>query len=198
MLCGCGARAAEPPTAQRASGAPSPVATGGSSRPQLASRSATLAAARTEAGRQPVAVRIPGYPKIAAVRAYTTDRLTRGLQLPTDARTVAWWSTGAMPGDPTGTVVLAAHVSYNGQRGPFTQLNRLPTGAIVSVRQADGVVRNYRLAGKRQLVKSALDREDLFRTTGPPRLALITCGGAYDKATHSYRDNLILYALPTG
>lgn len=103
-----------------------------------------------------------------------------------------------MPGDRTGTVVLAAHISYNGRGGPFTRINRLPTGAVVSVRQADGVVRNFRVAGERQVVKSALNRENLFRTSGPPRLALITCGGAYDKATRNYTHNVIVYAIPIG
>lgn len=164
----------------------------------LRSRSATLAAARAEAGQQPVAVRIPGYPAYSPVRAYTTDPVTHGLDLPKEPNTVAWWSAGALPGDATGTVVLAAHVSYNGRHGPFTHLDRLPAGAIVSVRQADGVTRSYRVTGARRIVKSALDREDLFATTGPARLALVTCGGAYDRATRNYADNIIVYALPTG
>jgi hypothetical protein len=32
----------------------------------------------------------------------------------------------------------------------------------------------------------------LFATTGPPRLALVTCGGSFDPATGHYRDNVIV------
>lgn len=198
VLCGCASPAAAPSTSTAASAAPSPGGSPSGSQGLLGSSSATLDDARVEAGRQPVAIRVPGYPGFSPVGAYTTDPVTRGLDLPDDPRTVAWWSPGAIPGDPTGTVVLAAHVSYNGQPGPFTRLSRLPAGAIISVRQADGRVRNFRATSEHQIVKSALNRENLFRTTGAPRLALITCGGAYDKATNNYSDNVIVYAVPTG
>jgi len=36
----------------------------------------------------------------------------------------------------------------------------------------------------------------LFATTGPPRLALVTCGGSFDPATGHYRDNVIVWAKP--
>jgi hypothetical protein len=201
LLCGCaGTRAgtAAAPAAAAATTAGQPVSRPGEvQHGLLGSRPATLDAARNEAGRQPVAVRVPGYPGFSPVRAFTTDPVTGGLDLPKDARTVAWWSPGALPGDARGTVVLAAHVSYNGRHGPFTRLDRWPAGAIISVRQADGVLRDFRVAGERRVVKSALDREDLFRTTGPPRLALITCGGTYDRATRNFSDNIIVYAVPT-
>ena len=54
------------------------------------------------------------------------------------------------------------------------------------------------MTGEHQVVKSELDRENLFRTTEAPRVALITCGGAYDKATNNYSHNVIVYAVPTG
>ena len=199
LLCGCAGATGAPSTATRTAAPPAPtVPPGEQPQSQLGSRSATLEAARTEAGRQPVAVQVPGYPGFSPVRAYATDPVTRGMDLPKDSVTVAWWSPGSMPGDATGTAVLAAHVNYLGSRGPFTQINRLPAGAIISVRQADGAVRNFRVAGERQVVRSALNRENLFRTTGAPRLALVTCGGKYNKTTRNYSDNIIVYAVPTG
>jgi LPXTG-site transpeptidase (sortase) family protein len=152
---------------------------------------------RDQVRHQPVALRIPGYPTFTLVQAYAVNPVTHGLNLPNNATTVAWWSSGSMPGDVTGTVVLAAHVSYNGRRGPFTHLDRLAPGAIVSVRQADGTVRNFRVAGERVVDKASLKREDLFRTTGAPRLALITCGGTYNAATRNYSENVIIFAVPT-
>lgn len=199
-LCGCAGpstSAATPPRVPRLT-APSPLThPDRSPQRQLESRSATLSDLREQARHRPVGLRIPGYPNFDAVQAYTTNPVTHGLNLPNNANTVAWWSSGSMPGDPTGTVVLAAHISYNGRLGPFTHVDRLPPGAIVSVRQANGAVQNFRVAGKRVVNKAALQREDLFRTTGPPRLALITCGGPYNATTRNYRDNVIVYALPT-
>jgi hypothetical protein len=37
----------------------------------------------------------------------------------------------------------------------------------------------------------------LFDTAGPPRLALVTCGGPFDSATGHYLDNIIVWAVPT-
>ena len=44
--------------------------------------------------------------------------------------------------------------------------------------------------------KDALDRAGLFRTDGPPVLVMVTCGGAYDPATHSFADNVVATATP--
>lgn len=197
LMCGCASPAA-PRAATVPRATPSPASIPAQSTGLMASRSATLSAARADVGRRPAAIRVPGYPGFSRVQAFTTAQGSRGLDLPKDASTVAWWSPGSMPGDASGTVVLAAHVSYNGRRGPFTHIDRLRTGMVVSIRQADGVVRNFRVAGERRVVKSALNSENLFRTTGPLRLALVTCGGTYDRATRSYSDNVIVYAVPTG
>lgn len=36
----------------------------------------------------------------------------------------------------------------------------------------------------------------LFTRTGPPRLAVISCGGTFDRAKRSYRDNVVVIAEP--
>jgi hypothetical protein len=33
--------------------------------------------------------------------------------------------------------------------------------------------------------------------SGPPRLAIVTCGGPFDAATGHYVDNVIVWAVPT-
>jgi len=153
---------------------------------------------RAEANLRPAAVAVPGYPGYSVVQSRTTDPVTHGMDLPTDARTVAWWSSGSMPGDAAGTAVLAAHVSYNGSHGPFTHLDRLRRGDPIVVRRADGSDRRFRVVTNRHIVKSALNRENLFRTDGPPQLALITCGGTFDAATRNYSDNIVVIAVPAG
>jgi hypothetical protein len=37
---------------------------------------------------------------------------------------------------------------------------------------------------------------DLFRGAAKPRLALVTCIGAYDHKAHGYTHNLVLYGVP--
>lgn len=124
------------------------------------------------------------------------DPTDRTLDVPKNATTVVWWAAGARPGDPTGTSVLAAHVDYGGREGVFFRLDELPVGAIVTVATSGGGSYRYRVVTRRHVAKPALADENVFRADGPPRLALITCGGAFDPSTHSYRDNLIVLAVP--
>ena len=37
---------------------------------------------------------------------------------------------------------------------------------------------------------------EVFATTGPPRLVLITCGGDFDPRTRHYAENVVVYAIP--
>jgi len=163
----------------------------------LGSRSGTLDALRAEQGRRPVMVTLPGLARRAAIEPHTTDPVSHGFDLPKNAATVAWWSSGTAPGETTGTVVLAAHVVYNGRTGPFTRLERLSRGALVVLTAADGRTYRYAVTGSRYAPKAALDRSALFTTAGPPALALITCGGQYDPNTRSFADNLVVTAVPT-
>jgi hypothetical protein len=46
--------------------------------------------------------------------------------------------------------------------------------------------------------KTALPTSRIWTNARRPLLRLITCGGSFDRTTGHYRDNLIVYASPTG
>jgi hypothetical protein len=54
----------------------------------------------------------------------------------------------------------------------------------------------YRVVGKQTIVKQRLPVERLFARDGAPRLVLITCGGPFVPELSSYRDNLVVVAVP--
>lgn len=198
LVTGCGAATRSAPTMAPGSSSkaqPSPAIS--SSQPGLLrSQSATLDALRAQDRRRPLSVLVPGAAGPALIQPRTTDPVSGGLDLPKNAAAVAWWASGTGPGEQTGTVVLAAHVVYQGQTGPFTHLNRLRRGAMIIVTSADGTSFRYRVQGIRSAPKAALDRAALFTSTGPQTLALVTCGGSYDPVSHSFADNLVVTALP--
>lgn len=180
--------------------APPPSAPGGarSSAPtslQLGSEAATLGALRAEQGHRPVLVAVAGLCQPAPVQPRTTDPVNGGLDLPTNAATVAWWAGGSGPGEPTGTVVLAAHVVCDGHAGPFTRLDRWTPGALVVPTTADGIRYRYAATGSRRAPKASLNRAALFSPSGAPMLALVTCGGRCDPVTRSFADNLVVTAV---
>lgn len=118
------------------------------------------------------------------------------LQLPDDPGTVGWWAGGALPGAPTGTVVLAGHLdSVTYGPGPLEALLETEAGDLVELRDDEGTAQRYRVVARRSYGKADLPA-DLFAVDGPPGLVLITCGGEFDERRGRYADNVVVYASP--
>jgi hypothetical protein len=121
------------------------------------------------------------------------------LVIPDDPAVVGWWNGGALAGDAFGSIVIAGHVdSARFGLGAMAQLRTLKVGQVVELRSGTKRMR-YRVATRRSLPQVELAaRTDAFRQDIPPRLVLITCGGAFDPVRHRYQDNLIITAQPVG
>lgn len=115
------------------------------------------------------------------------------LAVPADPAQVGWWSDGPRPGDP-GAAVLVGHL--DSARGPaaFYNVSALRPGDRVAVDRGDGTTVEFVVRALRQYEKDAVPDSQVYATTGPPSLRLITCGGAYDGAQRGYRDNLVVFA----
>jgi LPXTG-site transpeptidase (sortase) family protein len=121
-----------------------------------------------------------------------------GMEIPQDVRTVGWYRFGARPGGSAGSAVLSGHVDDRIQGlGAFHRLVDLEVGDTVEVTLADGSLVTYRVDGVKQVVKAALPTDRVFARDGPPRLTLVTCGGDFDTAVRSYRDNVVVTAVAT-
>lgn len=119
------------------------------------------------------------------------------LGIPDDVRLVGWYRLGVPPGADHGSAVLVAHRDGRGQgRGAFYDLGRLDVGDDVTVRTASGDRLAYRVVARESFRKTRLPYEELFTASGPPRLTLISCGGAYDPDRGGYRDNVVVTAVP--
>lgn len=108
--------------------------------------------------------------------------------------TVGWYSLGPSPGQD-GSAVMAGHVDGQGREGIFFRLGRMNVGDPVRVDFADGTTAMFRVVGRQQVPKTQLPT-DLFSRAGPPRLTLITCGGAFNSSTRHYVDNVVVVAEP--
>lgn len=138
----------------------------------------------------PHRLRLPGVS--APIVPVAADQ-RRQLAIPDDPDRVGWWVGGAAPGAPAGTVVLAGHVdSATAGRGVLFDLPRIALDTVVTLDTAAGA-RSYRVVARRSVPKQQLPA-DLFAAGGAPRLALITCGGAFRDG--SYERNVIVYAVP--
>jgi hypothetical protein len=117
------------------------------------------------------------------------------LRVPDDPGVLGWWQAGARPGSGHGTVVVDGHVdTARDGPGAFYHLRALRPGDQVRLRTDRGT-QGYVVRAVRSFPKTALPPE-LFTTDGPPRLALVTCGGSFDQHTRQYADNVVAYAVP--
>jgi hypothetical protein len=143
----------------------------------------------------PVGVVLPGTAE--PVPLVPVGALASGaLQLPERPTVLGWFAPGAVPGDAAGSAVIAGHVdSARYGSGPLEQLYAVDLGQVVEVVDAAGERHRFAVTSRTSYRKTALPAE-VFRTDGPPQLALITCGGAFDEVTGNYADNVVVLAQP--
>lgn len=123
----------------------------------------------------------------------------RFLGIPQDVRRVGWY-TGAGPldgGDPAkGDVVLAGHINYVGQgTGAFGHLYAVKPGEVVITR-GTGKPQAWRIKSLADYAKTQGLPQDIFRSDGPRRLTMITCGGTLDSRDGNYLANVVVTAVP--
>jgi hypothetical protein len=108
---------------------------------------------------------------------------------------VGWYDRGPAP-DQSGTTMLAGHIDDNGVPGALLRLNDVQLGAAVRVTTASGRVAAYTVTRRQVLPQHELALSGLLSQQGAPSLVLVSCGGAYDEATHLYLDNIVVVATP--
>lgn len=105
----------------------------------------------------------------------------------------AWYKFSRIPGDP-GPAIVLGHVDGNKQPGIFNRLNELVVGDEILIERKDGKTLRFLTTRKEQVPKDQFPQDAVYGDSTEPELRLITCGGAFDKAAHSYKDNIIIYA----
>jgi hypothetical protein len=117
------------------------------------------------------------------------------MQVP-DPDQVGWYRLGPRPGEG-GPAVLIGHVSYR-RPAVFYHLQELRPGDEILIGQRGGVTTRFLVGRLEQHPKTALPTNRIWTKAKRPLLRLITCGGSLDRNTGHYRDNVIVYASPTG
>lgn len=107
---------------------------------------------------------------------------------------VGWYRFGPTPGGD-GSAVLAAHIAFNGVDGVFRNLADLSPGATVEVVYNDGSTAAFQVRTITDYDKQGLPAS-LWAKDGPPQLALITCGGTFNRQLNSYESNTVAIATP--
>lgn len=118
-------------------------------------------------------------------------------EIPEDVWRAGWFRHGPSPGSETGSSVITAHVDSDQQgAGVFFRLRDVQQHDRVTVTDTENETIEYEVVALAHYRKTELPMAKLFRSDGPHRLVLITCGGVWDADTRSYADNVVVIAEP--
>ncbi len=128
------------------------------------------------------------------------------LAIPSDIATVGWWDgifrAGAdtaqekapAPGQP-GVALIAGHVdSAAVGPGALYKLGKLVSGDAITIIGSSGRSTQWTVSATPDTTLKTELPPALWVTTGPPELALVTCGGPFDATTGHYLDNVSVWA----
>jgi LPXTG-site transpeptidase (sortase) family protein len=146
----------------------------------------------------PVRVEIPAIGVSSPLVRLGLNR-DRTMEVPGDYQVAGWFTGGPQPGQ-LGPAVIAGHVDSRTGPAVFYRLRDLRPGDQVRVVRADRRVVRFEVDSVASYPKQALPSEAVYGATTAPALRLITCAGNFDRASGSYRENLVVSAtrVPDG
>ncbi|TWP54069.1 class F sortase [Lentzea tibetensis] len=141
----------------------------------------------------PVTVRIPSIGVTSSLEGLSVDK-AGALVPPTKASVAGWYSAGVAPGD-AGPALIAGHVDSRTGPGVFYRLPELKAGDEVFVDRKDGSHLTFVVGKTYAVEKTAFPTDLVYSPTPVSELRLVTCGGEFDQAAGSYRQNVIVEAV---
>ncbi len=107
---------------------------------------------------------------------------------------VAWYALGAKPGEP-GNAVIDGHVNNAlTTAGVFAHLSQVTIGDKVTVVDAAGKSLSFVVTKTQTITDTTAQDTNIFSTTGPSGLVLITCQGDWVSSQHTYSERLVVFA----
>jgi hypothetical protein len=134
---------------------------------------------------------------------------TASLIIPDNIRTVAWWDGRVLDGDRVlhehapspgqpGVAVIAGHIdSALAGPGALYNLKDLDIGDTIKIVDSLGRISTWTVSAAPQTALKTSLPPALWVSNGPPKLAIVTCGGPFDTAPGHYLDNVIVWATPS-
>ncbi|MFI6320801.1 class F sortase [Nonomuraea sp. NPDC050556] len=110
------------------------------------------------------------------------------------ANVAGWYGGGPTPGE-RGSAVIAGHLDTRTGPAVFAKLHELRAGDVVGVVRTDGTVAVFAVERLERTPKTSFPADDVYGPSDERKLALITCGGAFDQGKRSYDDNVIVRAI---
>jgi sortase (surface protein transpeptidase) len=139
-------------------------------------------------------VRINKIDVFARVMREGVDK-TGALKAPGNVHDVGWYENSSKPGE-AGAMLLDSHVSGPTTKGAFYAIKNLKPGDTIEVERGDGQKFTYSVVRSTVADADQTDMGDamLPAVDGKPGLNLITCTGAFDAKTSTFKQRIIVFA----
>jgi sortase (surface protein transpeptidase) len=146
----------------------------------------------------PIAVHIPKLGASSTLIKLGLDTNQRMRTPPvTTPMQAGWYEPGPAPGQ-TGPAVIVGHIDGAHQPGIFYRLHELMPGDRITIDRADHSTVTFVVRRTIHAPKGHFPTMEVYGRTTGPELRLITCGGPFDRAARSYRENTIVFAQLQG
>lgn len=164
--------------------------------PATVEPSAVQGAVLTSKVVRPTRLRIPAIDLSATVTSLGIQP-DQQVEVPDNPDEVGWYRLGARPGQD-GSAVLLGHVDSKAGPAVFHRLRTLTPGDTIEVSGNDGAVVTFEVTSIATHANEDFPAQEVYRATGRPGLALVTCGGRYDAARGGYQSNVVVLAALAG
>jgi len=114
------------------------------------------------------------------------------MQVPPSGFPAGWYTGAPTPGE-MGPAIIAGHVDMKGP-GVFYDLHKLKPGDQVTITRKDGSRPVFRVTRLQQVPKDRFPTSAVYGNIDHAGLRLITCGGAFNRRTGHYEDNIVAFA----
>lgn len=154
---------------------------------------------------QPASLEVPSSPptslEIPAIGAHSDLQLlglaaNGAVEVPAYPRyhEAGWYKHSSEPGSPGPAVILGHVDSVSGGRSIFFHLGDLRPGDEILVTRLDGLIAVFVVDGVRSYPKDHFPTFLVYGPTERSALRLITCGGRWNSAAHSFEENIVVFA----
>jgi sortase (surface protein transpeptidase) len=115
-----------------------------------------------------------------------------GMNLPRNARDIAWLDQGPFPG-VTNNVVLAGHIGWGGATGAFAALPSLRPGDVVTV-VLHGKTWKYMVRWSCLFPYNSPRGSQVIGFTSVPSLTMVSCAGTWNAAAGTHNERIVVRA----
>jgi LPXTG-site transpeptidase (sortase) family protein len=140
---------------------------------------------------EPTHIHIPRLHLDAPIQA-TGQKSDGTLEVPKATDTVGWYKNSPTPGE-LGPAVIAGHVDSTSGPAVFWRLGELQVGDTFEINRADGSLITFKVDAIKQYSQDNLPADEVYGDIDYAGIRLITCSGTFNRQTHHYTDNTVVY-----